>query len=76
MGSRYMNDFTRYGRNFRVVAQADTSYRMDIESLKQYYVHEPSGRIDSLKCAGNLQCGGKPCGNFALQPFPFYGSNG
>lgn len=43
MGSRYVNDFTRYGRNFRVVAQADTSYRMDIESLKQYYVLNRQG---------------------------------
>jgi HAE1 family hydrophobic/amphiphilic exporter-1 len=43
MGSRYINDFTRYGRNFRVVAQADTSYRMDIESLKQYYVQNSRG---------------------------------
>ncbi|RNI21902.1 efflux RND transporter permease subunit [Rufibacter latericius] len=38
MGSRYINDFTRYGRNFRVVAQADTAYRMDIQSLNQFYV--------------------------------------
>jgi HAE1 family hydrophobic/amphiphilic exporter-1 len=38
MGSRYINDFTRYGRNFRVVAQADTAYRMDISDLNQYYV--------------------------------------
>ncbi|WP_276495947.1 efflux RND transporter permease subunit [Pontibacter litorisediminis] len=44
MGSRYVNDFTRYGRNFRVVAQADTSYRMDIESLKQYYVMNRQGQ--------------------------------
>jgi HAE1 family hydrophobic/amphiphilic exporter-1 len=43
MGSRYINDFTRYGRNFRVVAQADTSYRMDIENLKQYYVQNSRG---------------------------------
>ncbi|WP_224995263.1 efflux RND transporter permease subunit [Cesiribacter sp. SM1] len=43
MGSRYVNDFTRYGRNFRVVAQADTSYRMDIESLRQYYVMNRQG---------------------------------
>ncbi|MBF9255576.1 multidrug efflux RND transporter permease subunit [Pontibacter sp. 172403-2] len=43
MGSRYINDFTRYGRNFRVVAQADTAYRMDIESLKQYYVMNRQG---------------------------------
>ncbi len=38
MGSNYVNDFTRYGRNFRVVSQADTSYRSGIEDLKQYYV--------------------------------------
>ncbi|TXK26567.1 multidrug efflux RND transporter permease subunit [Pontibacter qinzhouensis] len=44
MGSRYINDFTRYGRNFRVVAQADTAYRMDIESLKQYYVMNRLGQ--------------------------------
>ncbi|GAA4445331.1 multidrug efflux RND transporter permease subunit [Pontibacter saemangeumensis] len=43
MGSRYVNDFTRYGRNFRVVAQADTAYRMDIESLRQYYVINRQG---------------------------------
>ncbi|MBW3545672.1 MAG: efflux RND transporter permease subunit, partial [Bacteroidetes bacterium] len=43
MGSRYVNDFTRYGRNFRVVAQADTTYRMDIESLGQYYVMSRMG---------------------------------
>ncbi|HEY4650535.1 MAG TPA: multidrug efflux RND transporter permease subunit [Pontibacter sp.] len=44
MGSRYVNDFTRYGRNFRVVAQADTAYRMDIENLKQYYVMNRQGQ--------------------------------
>ncbi|ARS34613.1 efflux RND transporter permease subunit [Pontibacter actiniarum] len=43
MGSRYVNDFTRYGRNFRVVAQADTSYRMDIGDLRQYYVMNRQG---------------------------------
>ncbi|PRY12002.1 HAE1 family hydrophobic/amphiphilic exporter-1 [Pontibacter ummariensis] len=43
MGSRYINDFTRYGRNFRVVAQADTAYRMDISDLKQYYVLNRQG---------------------------------
>ncbi|WP_034256751.1 efflux RND transporter permease subunit [Adhaeribacter aquaticus] len=43
MGSQYVNDFTMYGRNFRVVAQADTSYRDDIEDLKQYYVRNREG---------------------------------
>jgi HAE1 family hydrophobic/amphiphilic exporter-1 len=38
MGSQYINDFTMYGRSFRVVAQADTAYRNNIRDLSQYYV--------------------------------------
>src|SRR6185295_4121831 len=36
LGSRYINDFTIYGRNFRVVAQADTAFRAGIGNLNQY----------------------------------------
>ncbi len=43
MGSSYINDFTKYGRNFRVVAQADTAYRKQIEDLTQYYVLNREG---------------------------------
>jgi hydrophobic/amphiphilic exporter-1 (mainly G- bacteria), HAE1 family len=44
MGSQYVNDFTLYGRNFRVVAQADTLYRADIKALNQYYVLNRQGQ--------------------------------
>ena len=44
MGSIYINDFTKYGRNFRVVAQADTAYRMNVESIKNYYVKNNKGQ--------------------------------
>ena len=43
MGSQYINDFTIYGRNFRVVTQADTAYRNDISDLGQYYVNNQRG---------------------------------
>ncbi|MCL7989098.1 multidrug efflux RND transporter permease subunit [Sphingobacterium sp. lm-10] len=43
MGSSYINDFTLYGRNFRVVSQADTSYRMQIEDLNKLYVRNVTG---------------------------------
>jgi HAE1 family hydrophobic/amphiphilic exporter-1 len=43
LGSRYINDFTIYGRNFHVVAQADTSYRSTIQDLSRYYVKNQSG---------------------------------
>jgi len=48
MGSRYINDFTIYGRNFRVVAQADTFYRNDIDKLGQYYVRNQLGDMVPL----------------------------
>ncbi len=45
LGSRYVNDFTIYGRNFHVVAQADTLYRGDIKDIDQYYVRNQSGDL-------------------------------
>lgn len=43
MGSSYINDFTKYGRNFRVVTQADTTFRTGIEDLQKYYVLNREG---------------------------------
>jgi HAE1 family hydrophobic/amphiphilic exporter-1 len=45
LGSKYINDFTIYGRNFRVVAQADTAFRADIKNLEQYYVRNQAGTM-------------------------------
>ncbi|HSI74724.1 MAG TPA: efflux RND transporter permease subunit [Lunatimonas sp.] len=43
LGSFYVNDFILYGRNFRVVAQADTMYREDLSSLNQFFVKNNRG---------------------------------
>lgn len=43
LGSSYVNDFTRYGRNFRVVTQADTAFRMDINDINKLYVKNVQG---------------------------------
>ncbi len=48
LGSAYVNDFTLYGRNFRVVAQADSMYRGDIKDLGQYFVRNSSGGMVPL----------------------------
>ncbi|WP_375417981.1 efflux RND transporter permease subunit, partial [uncultured Hymenobacter sp.] len=48
LGSAYVNDFTLYGRTFRVLAQADTSYRGDMQDLGQYYVRNQSGGMVPL----------------------------
>ncbi|WP_223650276.1 efflux RND transporter permease subunit [Hymenobacter psoromatis] len=48
LGSAYINDFTLYGRTFRVVAQADSSYRGDMADLGQYYVRNSAGGMVPL----------------------------
>jgi hydrophobic/amphiphilic exporter-1 (mainly G- bacteria), HAE1 family len=48
MGSRYINDFTIYERNFHVVAQADTFYRNDIDKLGNYFVRNQQGNMVPL----------------------------
>ncbi len=48
LGSSYVNDFTIYGRDFHVVAQADTSYRSTINDLGKYYVKNSSGGMVPL----------------------------
>lgn len=44
MGSSYVNDFTKYGRSFRVVTQADTTYRMGIDDINKLYVKNNQGQ--------------------------------
>ena len=48
LGSKYVNDFTIYGRDFHVVAQADSSYRATINDLRKYYVRNSSGTMVPL----------------------------
>ncbi|MBS1531182.1 MAG: multidrug efflux RND transporter permease subunit [Bacteroidetes bacterium] len=48
MGSTFVNDFTIYGRNFHVVAQADSSYRTDIKDINQYFVRNQAGNMVPL----------------------------
>jgi hydrophobe/amphiphile efflux-1 (HAE1) family protein len=48
MGSAYINDFTIYGRNFRVLAQADSTYRGDIKNLSQIFVRNQAGGMVPL----------------------------
>jgi len=55
MGSRYVNDFSIYGRNFRVITQADTLFRKDITNLDQYYVRNVSGNMIPLSSVASYQ---------------------
>jgi HAE1 family hydrophobic/amphiphilic exporter-1 len=48
MGSSFINDFTIYGRDFHVVAQADTNYRTSINNIGQYFVRNQAGGMVPL----------------------------
>jgi HAE1 family hydrophobic/amphiphilic exporter-1 len=48
MGSTYINQLTIYGRNFYVVAQADSQFRSDIKDIGQYYVKNAVGSLIPL----------------------------
>lgn len=48
LGSSYVNDFNIYGRNFRVVAQADTLYRRNMEDIGNYRVKNSAGNMVPL----------------------------
>ncbi len=49
LGSTYVNDFTLYGRNFRVMVQADSSYRSSLDKIQQYYVRNSAGNMVPLR---------------------------
>jgi len=45
LGSTYINDFNLYGRNFRVLTQADSTYRSTPGNLEKYYVRNSQGNM-------------------------------
>jgi hydrophobic/amphiphilic exporter-1 (mainly G- bacteria), HAE1 family len=55
LGSSYVNDFNIYGRNFRVVAQADTGYRKDLNDIEKYYVRNSDGNMIPLSALVAIQ---------------------
>ncbi len=48
LGSGYINDFNLYGRNFKVVTQADSVYRSSLDELQKYYVRNSMGNMIPL----------------------------
>ncbi|WP_268921314.1 efflux RND transporter permease subunit [Siccirubricoccus phaeus] len=48
LGSSYVNDFTAYGRNWRVVAQASPEYRREAADLARLYTRNADGAMVPL----------------------------
>ena len=45
LGSFYVNDFTFYGRNYKVNMQGESNYRQDIDDLKNIFVKNNKGEL-------------------------------
>ena len=70
LGSSYVNDFTAYGRNWRVVAQASPEFRRHAEDLAPA-AHAQRGRRDGA--AGERDDAARdhrPAAGAAVQPLP------
>ncbi len=48
-GSAYVNDFTRFGRNWQVIVQADPEFRRQIRNLANLKVRNKQGNMVSLE---------------------------
>ncbi|GGB88280.1 efflux RND transporter permease subunit [Dyadobacter sediminis] len=48
LGSSYVNDFNLYGRNFRVMVQADSTFRSSLDNISKFYVRNREGNMIPL----------------------------
>nr|WP_315816718.1 efflux RND transporter permease subunit [Paraflavitalea speifideiaquila] len=54
-GSSYVSDFNRFGKYYRVMAQADIPYRTNAESLDGIYIKNNVGEMVPVKTVVNLK---------------------
>ena len=48
MGSLYINDFNKFGQTYKVIMQAESSYRSDLADLDHFYMQSSSGDMVPL----------------------------
>ncbi|TIH17020.1 multidrug efflux RND transporter permease subunit [Marinifilum sp. JC120] len=48
LGGYYINDFNKYGRTFRVMAQADSQFRTSPSDVSKFYVRGDTGKMIPL----------------------------
>ncbi|GLK78372.1 efflux RND transporter permease subunit [Methylopila turkensis] len=54
LGSAYVNDFNLLGRTYRVAAQADSSFRQDVEAIGRYRTRSDSGEMVPLSSVASF----------------------
>ncbi|WP_027328760.1 efflux RND transporter permease subunit [Marinimicrobium agarilyticum] len=54
-GSLYLNDFNQFGRTYRVIAQADASFRDEVSDLNHLYARSDTGAMVPLHTMVSLE---------------------
>lgn len=55
LGSLYINDFSQFGRTYKVSIQAETEFRKEPSDLRHYYVRNQDGEMVPLTTLANLK---------------------
>lgn len=76
VGSAYVNDFNRFGRTWQVNVQADTSFRMDAETIKQFKVRNVEGEMVPLGAVATVRDSAGPVQVTRYNMFPTASING
>jgi len=70
LGSYQVNDFTRFGKNYRVILQAEGAYRSTIDALSQLFVRSASGEMIPINTLVSSTPGSGPRFTLRYNLFP------
>ena len=76
LGSLYVNDFTRFGRTYRVVVQADAPYRSDAEDIGLLKTRNAAGQMVPLGALMTVEQSYGPDRALRYNAFPSADLNG
>lgn len=76
LGSRYVNDFNRYGRTWQVIVQADAEYRDQLEDVARLKVRNHHGDMVPLGTLCNVRMQGGPLVLTRYNMYPAAAING
>jgi len=55
LGGYYINDFNKYGRTYRVMAQADSQFRTKVDDLARFYMRSGDGKMVPLSTLSTVK---------------------
>lgn len=76
LGSRYVNDFNRFGRTWQVVVQADAVHRDQVDDVRKLMVRNHAGKMVPLGTLCNVRTIGGPLVLTRYNMYPAAGING